>query len=115
MYILLQCLIDLRRNVLVIGTTATETPFLSENELPDCARLSGPHSEAESSSAMEMEDQELAKALEESSQSTTPTDPNALLPTDKFTEKQVSDLIALGFSRAQVRIIIYIKCWFTDF
>lgn len=97
-----QCLIDLRRNVLVIGTTATETPFLAENELPDCARLSGPHSEAESSSAMEMEDQELAKALEESSQSTTPNDPNALLPTDKFTEKQVSDLIALGFSRAQV-------------
>ena len=65
---------------------------------------------------MEMEDQELAKALEESSQSTTPNDPNALLPTDKFTEKQVSDLIALGFSRAQVRIIIiYIKCLFTDF
>lgn len=95
-------MIDLKRNVLVIGTTATETPFLSENELPECARLSGPRSEADSSSAMEMEDLELAKALQESSQSATPSDPNALLPTDKFTEKQVSELISLGFSRAQV-------------
>lgn len=29
-----QCCIDLRRNVLVIGTTGTETPFLSEGDLP---------------------------------------------------------------------------------
>ncbi|XP_012787411.2 protein DDI1 homolog 1 [Sorex araneus] len=34
-----QCSIDLRRNVLVIGTTGTETYFLSEGELPSCARL----------------------------------------------------------------------------
>uniref|UniRef100_A0A0P4YZ83 Dna-damage inducible protein ddi1 n=1 Tax=Daphnia magna TaxID=35525 RepID=A0A0P4YZ83_9CRUS len=58
-----QCLIDLKRNLLVIGTTGTETPFLSENELPDCARLSGPRSEVESSSAVEMEDRELAKVI----------------------------------------------------
>jgi hypothetical protein len=56
-------LIDLKRNLLVIGTTGTETPFLCENELPDCARLSGPRSEAESSSAVEMEDHELAKVI----------------------------------------------------
>ncbi|XP_072931210.1 protein DDI1 homolog 2 isoform X2 [Epargyreus clarus] len=36
-----QCNIDLKRNVLLIGTTGTETPFLPESELPDCARLSG--------------------------------------------------------------------------
>lgn len=36
-----QCNIDLKRNVLHIGTTGTETPFLSESELPECARLSG--------------------------------------------------------------------------
>lgn len=96
-----QCLIDLKRNVLVIGTTGTETPFLAENELPDCARLSGPKSE-DDSSAVEMEDQELAKALQESA-SALPTDPNALLPTDKFTEKQVLDLISMGFARAQVK------------
>ncbi|XP_035228386.1 protein DDI1 homolog 2-like [Stegodyphus dumicola] len=29
-----QCCIDLKRNVLVIGTTGTETPFLSEGDLP---------------------------------------------------------------------------------
>merc|ERR1719186_340461 len=35
-----QCTIDLKKNVLVIGTTGTETPFLPESELPPCARLS---------------------------------------------------------------------------
>ncbi|KAI5693851.1 hypothetical protein M8J75_006700 [Diaphorina citri] len=34
-----QCCIDLKRNVLRIGTTGTETRFLSESELPVCARL----------------------------------------------------------------------------
>ena len=34
-----QCSIDLKRGVLHIGTTGTETPFLSESELPACARL----------------------------------------------------------------------------
>ena len=29
-----QCCIDLKRNVLVIGTTGTETPFLNEGDLP---------------------------------------------------------------------------------
>ena len=29
-----QCCIDLKRNLLVIGTTGTETRFLSENEIP---------------------------------------------------------------------------------
>lgn len=29
-----QCCIDLKRNILVIGTTGTETPFLTESELP---------------------------------------------------------------------------------
>lgn len=36
-----QCVLDLKRNLLVIGSTGTETPFLPENELPPCARLSG--------------------------------------------------------------------------
>ncbi|XP_056634596.1 protein DDI1 homolog 2-like [Diorhabda sublineata] len=35
-----QCCIDLKENVLRIGTTGTETKFLPESELPDCARLS---------------------------------------------------------------------------
>lgn len=42
-----QCTIDLRRNVLVIGTTGTETAFLPENELPMSARMSDEPTEAE--------------------------------------------------------------------
>ncbi|XP_004874074.1 protein DDI1 homolog 1 [Heterocephalus glaber] len=34
-----QCSIDLKKNVLVIGTTGTETYFLPEGELPSCAKL----------------------------------------------------------------------------
>uniref|UniRef100_A0A4X2LBC2 Ubiquitin-like domain-containing protein n=1 Tax=Vombatus ursinus TaxID=29139 RepID=A0A4X2LBC2_VOMUR len=34
-----QCNIDLKKNVLVIGTTGTHTTFLPERELPECARL----------------------------------------------------------------------------
>ncbi|KAI5745094.1 hypothetical protein M8J76_008186 [Diaphorina citri] len=34
-----QCCIDLQRNVLQIGTTGTETPFLAEADLPEVARL----------------------------------------------------------------------------
>merc|ERR1712198_75105 len=34
-----QCTLDLKRNCLVIGTTGTETPFLSEADLPPCARI----------------------------------------------------------------------------
>ncbi|XP_023248174.1 protein DDI1 homolog 2 isoform X2 [Copidosoma floridanum] len=35
-----QCCIDLKKNVLTIGTTGTETSFLAEGDLPECARLS---------------------------------------------------------------------------
>ena len=31
--------IDLGKNMLHIGTSNTSTPFLSESELPECARL----------------------------------------------------------------------------
>nr|XP_035947717.1 protein DDI1 homolog 1 [Halichoerus grypus] len=34
-----QCSIDLKKNVLVIGTTGTQTHFLPEGELPLCAKL----------------------------------------------------------------------------
>ncbi|XP_057606479.1 protein DDI1 homolog 1 [Hippopotamus amphibius kiboko] len=34
-----QCSIDLKKNVLVIGTTGTQTSFLPEGELPPCAKL----------------------------------------------------------------------------
>lgn len=58
-----QCCIDLRRNVLVIGTTGTETKFLNETDLPDHARLNaGPMSPK----ASEQEDQLLAEAIHKS-------------------------------------------------
>lgn len=36
-----QCSIDLKNNTLLIGTTGTTTKFLTEADLPDCARLTG--------------------------------------------------------------------------
>ena len=55
---------DLKRNLLVIGSTGTETPFLAESELPECARLS--NRQMEGKSASELEDQQLAEALAKS-------------------------------------------------
>ncbi|XP_036283098.1 protein DDI1 homolog 1 [Pipistrellus kuhlii] len=44
-----QCSIDLKRNMLVIGTTGTQTPFLPEGELPACAKLVNSSGQDESS------------------------------------------------------------------
>lgn len=64
-----QCNIDLQSNVLRIGTTGTETRFLSENELPDCSRLSGnPEEEMKAlqESTKQVEDMEIKEAIERS-------------------------------------------------
>lgn len=112
-----QCCIDLRRNVLVIGSTGTETHFLPESELPECARLSSRNEnqdEAMQVSETEFEDRELTAALERSkaeaaqagqagTSSTSGPNPNlTVLPTDKFTEENVQALIKYGFSRDKV-------------
>lgn len=57
-----QCVIDLKANKLRIGTTGTETKFLSENELPNHGRLHNPHQEVADSK--EKEEERIAKALE---------------------------------------------------
>lgn len=44
-----QCSIDLKKNVLVIGTTGTQTHFLPEGELPPCAKLVSGAGQEESS------------------------------------------------------------------
>lgn len=64
-----QCNIDLKRNVLRIGTTGTETPFLPESELPECARLSG-YSEDEivNQSIKDHEERQVKEAVEKSKQ-----------------------------------------------
>lgn len=64
--ILFQCCIDLKKNVLHIGTTGTETKFLSERELPECARLTSNNDEE----IMEtIEDKDIQKAILASRQS----------------------------------------------
>uniref|UniRef100_A0A8C5NDB9 Protein DDI1 homolog 2-like n=1 Tax=Gouania willdenowi TaxID=441366 RepID=A0A8C5NDB9_GOUWI len=59
-----QCSIDLKKNVLLIGTTGTETRFLSEAELPECARLAYGAEGREEARPDEMADRELAEALQ---------------------------------------------------
>lgn len=107
-----QCNIDLQRNVLRIGTTGTETPFLPENELPDCARLTG-NSEEEfkllEQSVSEAESRAIQQAIEQSKQDAASTSKrsqggtaNDLLSNDSFTESDVTDLINLGYNRTDV-------------
>lgn len=66
-----QCSIDLKNNVLRIGTTGTETPFLAESELPLTDRLAfsdegEQRRNAEDKQLVEIEDKELAEAMEQS-------------------------------------------------
>uniref|UniRef100_A0A2H1WDS0 SFRICE_022508 n=1 Tax=Spodoptera frugiperda TaxID=7108 RepID=A0A2H1WDS0_SPOFR len=124
-----QCNIDLKRNVLRIGTTGTETPFLPESELPECARLSG-YSEDEivNQSMRDHEDRQVKEAMEKSKQDAAshlgfrPTtsgqstsvpmqinnqrmvlgDPSqTIMPNDNFGEAEVEEIMSLGFTREQ--------------
>ncbi|KAJ3656080.1 hypothetical protein Zmor_015182 [Zophobas morio] len=112
-----QCCIDLRANVLRIGTTGTETKFLAETDLPECARLStNSEDDVITRSIKETEDRQLQEALRNSqlsnpasgsssSQTSKPSTTSAntqILPSDKFTESDINELTALGFSREQV-------------
>uniref|UniRef100_A0A8C7EDY7 DNA damage inducible 1 homolog 2 n=3 Tax=Nothoprocta TaxID=8806 RepID=A0A8C7EDY7_NOTPE len=60
-----QCSIDLKKNVLVIGTTGSQTAFLPEGELPECARLAY-GAGRDDLRPDEIADQELAEALQKS-------------------------------------------------
>ncbi|KAM9242878.1 regulatory solute carrier protein family 1 member 1-like isoform 2-T2 [Dugong dugon] len=60
-----QCSIDLKKNVLVIGTTGSQTTFLPEGELPECARLAY-GAGREDLRPEDIADQELAEALQKS-------------------------------------------------
>ncbi|KRK06451.1 protein DDI1 homolog 2 [Drosophila yakuba] len=100
-----QCLIDLQRNLLIIGTTGTTTPFLPESELPVSARLTG-HSEES------MEQEAIANAIEQSKResggggSGAGGGPNTINPQDRFTEQDVTDLMALGYPRSDVLTVL---------
>lgn len=57
----------MKRNVLIIGTTGTETKFLDESALPVHARLnSGPMSPGSTVKISEEEDKQLAEAINKS-------------------------------------------------
>ncbi|XP_063173398.1 protein DDI1 homolog 2 isoform X2 [Candoia aspera] len=62
-----QCAIDLKKNVLVIGTTGSQTAFLPEGELPECAKLAY-GAGREDMRPDELADQELAEALQKSAE-----------------------------------------------
>ncbi|KAJ8401282.1 hypothetical protein AAFF_G00385130 [Aldrovandia affinis] len=63
-----QCSIDLKKSVLLIGTTGSETRFLPEAELPECARLAYGAESREDTQPEEIADRELAEALQRSVQ-----------------------------------------------
>lgn len=103
-----QCLIDLKRNVLVIGTTGTETPFLGEGELPECARLQQLLASQSCSTLQEQEDQALARALSSSSKDLQTGSPAASAPLVRGPEPDVRELeahafhlVAMGFKREE--------------
>lgn len=128
-----QCDIDLKKNVLRIGTTGTETPFLSESELPDCARLSGvSEDELVAQSLRDHDERQLREAVDKSTresgvksrggESSMPTPAPApamsagnssripptlanpsltVLASDRFSETDVEEIVALGFTREQ--------------
>jgi len=112
-----QCTIDLKRNVLVIGTTGTETPFLSEADLPPCARLSSQVNEEDvvrssAKDAAAEEDRQLAEAIarsaSESSMDTSESQSSGKAATPApapapaagdVSEADVANMMAMGFSR----------------
>merc|ERR1719342_370436 len=129
-----QCTIDLRKNCLMIGTTGTETKFLSENELPACARLSGAGTgdegeaaalKASAKEAGSLEDKQLAEALarstsdhnmdtSESKPGTSGGAPTAsaapqAASTEAFKESDVANIVSMGFAR-EVAIAELRKC-----
>ncbi|XP_050433018.1 protein DDI1 homolog 2 [Adelges cooleyi] len=94
-----QCCIDLKNNVLRIGTTGTETPFLPENELPDCARLTT----SSDYDVDKKEDKELKKAMEESKKMyQSGESSSSSSPSHSYKESDIKELINIGFSREQV-------------
>ncbi|XP_030378236.1 protein DDI1 homolog 2 [Scaptodrosophila lebanonensis] len=96
-----QCLIDLQRNLLIIGTTGTSTPFLPESELPACARLTGNADEAEQNA--------IEQAIEQSRREgggSSGANANTILPVDSFTEQDVSEFMALGYQRSEVLSVL---------
>lgn len=124
---ILQCKIDLQKNVLHIGTTGTETKFLPENELPSHSRLSGNDDDEATAAALkstadELEASEIRKAIEKSRQelgsalgaaaagasssgasgSGFSAPPATAASNDNFTESDIAEIQKLGFTRDKI-------------
>lgn len=102
-----QCSIDLKNNVLIIGTTGTQTQFLAESELPDCARLTGSPEEEQKAleeSRKAQEELEMREALQQSKGETSASTSSSTAQgaSDKFSENDIAELMKNGFSRASV-------------
>lgn len=103
-----QCCIDLRRNVLIIGTTASETPFLAEHELPAHARRRSTEPAAASADAAQLESQAPAPRRADPQLSTPAADPSTAAarsapsrtadePIGGASSAAVAELVAMGF------------------
>lgn len=101
-----QCILDLGKNQLQIGTSGTVTSFLGEADLPEHARLNQPNPSTD-------EDKELAEALSKSAEgsagpsgasvSSVPRpSPAPQATTPQFPEASIAQLTNQGFSRQQV-------------
>ncbi|XP_033764208.1 protein DDI1 homolog 2-like [Pecten maximus] len=96
-----QCCIDLKRNKLVIGTTGTETSFLTESELPEQSRLN--YNQPQSPKSISQEDQQLAEALARSQDETRGASSSAGASGSRsFPEPVIKELMSNGFTRARV-------------
>ncbi|KAK5616022.1 hypothetical protein CRENBAI_018477 [Crenichthys baileyi] len=97
-----QCSIDLKKSLLVIGTTGTETRFLSEAELPECARLAYGTEGREDARPEEIADRELAEALQRSIQESDTADGQTTSPQPPpFTLPRPLDQMAIPSSSSQ--------------
>ncbi|CAM1324745.1 DDI2 (predicted) [Pycnogonum litorale] len=101
-----QCCIDLKNNLLKIGTTGTVTPFLSESDLPECTRQSSLLGGMSSPSRLntEVEDQQLAEALQKSAHEVANPDSAGCSGTNphSYREEDVKHLENMGFERTKV-------------
>ncbi|CAK9818690.1 Protein DDI1 homolog 2 [Anthophora quadrimaculata] len=120
---MVQIQIDLKKNVLQIGTTGAETPFLAEGELPEWLRLSGysDMSNYDVEDDQEENKEKGSRALEDGSknakkqhrQHDKPESSSGMssragpiestvFSHDPFTEETVKEIQSLGFGRVQV-------------
>ncbi|RWS16342.1 protein DDI1 2-like protein [Dinothrombium tinctorium] len=86
-----QCSIDLKRNVLVIGTTGTETRFLSEGEIPSHLRNIATKATDDDSALASAINKSILEAQEKQQKQTT-----------TYPEAVIKELCGYGFSRENV-------------